>query len=195
MHQRLDDYLTRLPDGLASFPECRVKASLFRAALASYALGIPREGLPEPLVRLFDSPPPVTEWLPEVLSVAAHYAIIDAHELSDEAAVDWMYQTNRQLAQSRLYRAITAVASPQLALRGAKLAWGMIRKGINLSVSLDGDSARVTVTHPDGVWTELVHQATATGIRAVLESSRGTNVQVKLAVSRSDRAIYDCSWT
>ncbi len=194
MYQRLDDYLAALPEGLASFPECRVKASLFRAALASYPLRAPRQGLPGPLVRLFDSPPPVTEWLPEVVSVAAHYAIADAQELNDDAAVDWMYRTNRQLAQSRLYRAVTAVASPRLALRGAKMAWGMIRKGTNLSVELDDDSARITITHPEGVWTELVHRATGAGFRAVLESSRGTDVRVKLAVSRADRAIYDCTW-
>ena len=63
-----------------------------------------------------------------------------------------------------------------------------------LKDQLDDDSARIAVTHPEGGWTELVHRATATGIRAVLESSRGNDVRVKLSVSRGDRAIYDCSW-
>ena len=121
--------------------------------------------------RLFDAPPPVTEWVPEVLSVAAHLAIIDENELSDEAVLDWTYKTNRHLAQSRLYRAVASLASPEMALRAARLGWNMLHRGIDLAIQRGDNGAQVKVMHPDSIWTHLVHQATATGFRAVLESS------------------------
>lgn len=195
MYARLHAYLDSLPQGLDSFPECRVKASLLRGALDDPGARVKLDALPERLASLFGSPPLVTQWMPEVVSVAAHYAIADARGFDDDDVLMWTYRVNQRLAQSRLYRAMTAVATPRLALRGARLAWGMIHKGIGLSVRLEDDSARLTVTHPRGVWPNLVHRANATGFRAVLESSGGSNVEVFVAESSPDRAIFDCSWT
>jgi len=195
MHQRLEEYVASLPVGLESYAECVVKASVLRAALEAGGLRGPESGLPDQVQRLLDAPPPVTEWIPEVLSVAAHLAIIDKNKLSDEAVLDWTYRTNRHLAQSRLYRAVASLASPEMALRAARLGWGMLHRGVELSVQRGKGSAQLTVEHPQSAWTRLVHLATATGFRAVLESSRGKDVSVKLSDSHPDHATFDCTWS
>jgi hypothetical protein len=195
MYQHLEQYVESLPAGLDSYADCIVKASVLRAALETGGLRGPESGLPDRLQRLLDAPPPVTEWIPEVLSVAAHLAIIDENGLSDDAVLDWTYRTNRHLAQSRLYRAVASLASPDMALRASRLGWGMLHRGIELSVQRGNGGAQLTVHHPDSVWTRLVHLATATGFRAVLESSRGKDVSVTLSDSQPDQATYDCTWS
>lgn len=195
MYPRLEEYVSSLPEGLDSYGRCQAKASMLRTALQTGGLRAPQQGLPAPLRDLFEAPPAVTAWIPEAVSVAAHLAVADENGLSDEALLDWTYQTNRQLAHSRLYRAVASLASPDLVLRVARTSWKVLHRGIDLAVQRDNHRAELSVTHPGGVWNRLVHLATATGFRAVLESSRGKNVSVNLAESRADGATYNCAWT
>jgi len=190
---RLSAYLDGLPDGLDSYPECVAKASVFRSALEIQPVE-PDPGWPKPILDLVRSPPPPTAWIPEAVSVAAHFAVADASGLDDDGVLDWSYRANSALARSRLYQALTQLASPSLLLRGAGLSWTMIHRGVEIEVAHEDHRATIVAIHPRHLWTEFVHRSTTTGFRAVLESSRGQNVRVELVSVEPTRGEYLCTW-
>jgi len=190
---RLEAYLGGLPEGLGSYPDCVAKATVFRSALDVQPVE-PDPAWPTPILELVRTPPPPTTWIPEAVSVAAHFAVADASGLDDAAVLDWAYRANSSLARSRLYRALTQLASPSLLLRGAELSWTMIHRGVDIEIVREDHRATITAIHPRALWTEFVHRSTATGFRAVLESSRGENVQVELVSVEATRGEYLCTW-
>jgi hypothetical protein len=117
-----------------------------RAALEN-SMVPPRGGLPRPLTDLLHDPLVPTAWIPEMLSVAGHYAIADASGWDDDAVLDWSYRTNRALASSRPYRAVTTFASPSLLLHGAQLAWTTIHRGVDVAVRTS-EATRPSSHHP-----------------------------------------------
>jgi len=191
----LDAYLADLPDGLSSHPGCKAKVSVLRSALD--VLEVEADpSWPEPIRELIEEPPPMSVWIPEVLNVGAHLAIVDANHMDDDAVIDWGYRSNQRLAQSKLYRVLTHLATPPLLLRAARLSWTVLHRGVDVAVSLDGDkTATVSVTHPPHVWTELVHRSTAQGFQAALEISQGEAVEVQIEDLSATHCDYRCSWT
>ena len=116
----LDEYLVSLPRGLLSYPGCRAKCSLLRAVLDANSHPVVYEGVPESLRALMQAPPPTNAWISEVHYVAAHTVLLDcsAHDL--DSLHELSYRANRSLTESRMYTAITKVASPGLLLRSAE---------------------------------------------------------------------------
>ncbi len=71
-YPRLSAYLSRLPDGVLSYPRHLVKCSLLRGLISECPAGGDSSGLPEEVRLLLGSPPPPSVWIPEVQFVAAH---------------------------------------------------------------------------------------------------------------------------
>ncbi len=191
---RLRAYLAELPGGVMSYASCTAKASILRVSLEVTPWSRFEPDLPTDLKEVLREPPPVNAWVPEALSVAAHYAIADANQMTDDEVVAWQSEANRRLSNSKLYRSITKLSSPRALLRGAPTAWHVLHRGVKLQTHVDGSRATLTVRHPSGLWNHLVHRCTATGFAAVLESCRGADVSVTLVDSRSDGADYESSW-
>lgn len=189
----LDAYLAALPNGLASYPSCVAKATIVRSALAVEIVE-PDPAWPREIVELVQAPPLPTAWIPEALSVATHFAVADASGFDEDGILDWSYRANRRLAESRVYRALTQLASPSLLLRGAGLSWTMIHRGVDITVQHDENEATIRATHPAHLWSEFVHRSTTTGFRAVLESSKGDNVRVELTDLSPTHGEYRCTW-
>lgn len=192
---RLSGYLAGLPGGVLSYPSCRAKGSILRGSLEVAPWDRFEPDLPAELRDVLREPPAVNAWLPEALSVAAHYAIADAHGMTDEQVIEWQAETNRRLSHSKLYRAISRASSPSVLLRAAPIAWKVLHQGVKLETQVGDGRATLGVKHPTGLWAPLVHRCTATGFQAVMESSRGANVVVTLLSSRKDGAEYECTWS
>ena len=83
-------YLTSLPNGLDSYPQCEVKGSVLRQLADSTPVPFPSQGLPPQLEALVETPPLPSDWIPEV-----HFnALMLAHEdLIDPTTFrEWVYK-------------------------------------------------------------------------------------------------------
>ncbi|MCA9641671.1 MAG: hypothetical protein H6718_09900 [Polyangiaceae bacterium] len=190
---RLTSYLGSLPNGLESYPECTVKTSLLRGLLAACP---PLDDLQVqgPLRELLLDPPGANAWIPEAHFVAAHLAIADDLELSTEDMLQRTYQANKALTGSAMYRALASVASPALLLRGAKAGWGLIHRGVHLTLHAEKARARLVLTHPPHLYNSLAHESAAWGFRAVVEAAHGREVQAVLEQSMPTGASVLVAW-
>jgi hypothetical protein len=126
------EYLSRLPDGLDSHPQCQVKGSILASMLGSTPVPFSRAGLPAPLVALIDEPPLPNAWVSEV----SFNALLMAHEeqLAPDVLTAWVEARNRRLMRSPLYAVLFRVAGPERVLVGAANRWRAFRRGTELRV-------------------------------------------------------------
>ncbi|MEZ4229920.1 MAG: hypothetical protein R3B89_12160 [Polyangiaceae bacterium] len=193
MTGRLASYLGKLPRGLDSYPDYEVKASLLRALVGACPplTGLDFDGA---LGELLRDPPSANSWIPEVHFVAAHLAIADGLGLSSDEMLRRTYQANRSLTSSPMYRALASVASPGLLLRGAKAGWGLIHRGVHLTLHAEKNRARLVLTHPPHLYNVLAHESAAWGFRAVVEAAHGKDVQAGLEQSLPTGASVLVTW-
>ncbi len=127
---RVEVYLRSLPQGLESFPDCRAKASMLHAGLAVRPIpGERRAQVPASLRPLVDTPPPVSSWVSEVEYCALSLAMADLHGWTDEDFGQYWYDLTRKLVESKLYRGLIGMLTPQVALRSAAWRWSAFHRG------------------------------------------------------------------
>lgn len=191
---RLAGYLESLPKGLASYPECRAKGSIFRTAFEGRAWNDEYATLPLALRTVLEEPPLPNAWIPETVSVAAHHAVADVEGMTDEGVIAWGEASLGRLARSPMYRVVSFVASPQLLLKSAPLSWKLLHQGMTLRVQTSATAARLELEHPAKVWTELVHRVTAAAFRTIIGLAGGQKPTVELARVGATGGVYEAAW-
>jgi hypothetical protein len=191
---RLANYLAGLPEGLKSYPACLAKGSLLRIALEKVARRGDYSDLPKQISAVLDTPPLPTTWIPEVVSVAAHYAVADGENLSDDDVVAWNARSLDSLGRSAMYRAITLVASPALLVRAAPVSWRILHRGIELTARAAAEHAEIVLTHPPRLWPSLVHEVTAAGFRVAIAAAGGKAARVDITRCTDTGASYAATW-
>ena len=187
-------YASRLPDGLASYPECSAKGSMIRSALEGHDLDVELDRLPDAISDLVRAPPPPTQWVPLVLAEAVFHLVCDRFYPTEEEAIAWSYQRTVQMATNPLYRKLAAVAGPKIFLKMASRVHKLFERGTNLDVQLRPSSAHLELTHPPHVHSPL-NQVTNVGmVRAVIDITGGKNGVCKMTRSTPRGAIFECSW-
>jgi hypothetical protein len=192
----ITSYLERLPAGVRSYPECLVKASVFRNALAVKPLG-PEVALPEEVRALVDHPPPVSVWIPEVQFNVIILALRDAHFGADDLAgyLAWALDQNRRLLGTPLYRALFLLVSPERLLVGLEKRWGTFRRGTELRVHRqDPGEVELRLATPPFLHTALAAQSMATALHAAIERAGAKRAQVTGDVLSSTEVAYKLSW-
>ena len=193
-YPNLAAYLERLPDGADSYPKCQAKCSLLRAVVAEFPTGGSTRGLPDELRLLLDELPPPSVWIPETHFVAAHFALMDIFGMGEDELLQLTYAANRKLAHSRMYRALTRLASPGVLVKGASMSWSFIHKGSTLRAEAETKGALLTLRHPPHLYPSLGHRSIGRGFTAALEASNGKNPHVRVLSSTPDHAKLQVSW-
>ncbi len=188
-------YVARLPDGLASHPECVVKASVLRDVVDARPLDRDDlDALPPEVAPLISEPPPVSAWVPEVHALVAMIAVRDRHfapgEVGLAAYEAWTYERNRKLLARPLYRALFLVLTPERLLARVETRWAMFRRGSTLElVGSAPGRAELRMSYPS----HLVEHTTARGLRGALraatELAGGRDVAVEI-VSIEEREAH-----
>ena len=184
-----------LPDGEASHPGCRVKAAVWR----ELARGLPRpetllEELPPATRALVEAPPPPSAWVPEVhVNLAACLA---ADRLFDdwESFYDYTYAMNRRLLSGPMYRILLKLLSPERVVKGSSLAYGQMHRGSEATARRVESGVELTLRYPEGLFPPGFLRAFPTSIRAALELSNATDVEVTIGEERPDRTVYAARW-
>lgn len=188
-------YLARLPDGLASYPHCRARASLFLSLTEPLGRTPDTEGWPAELASLVRVPPPAVAWLPEVHFASAMRAIRDTCFESDEAFLAFSLDSQRRLFAHPIYRVVMAVVSPDIALRGARARWSHFHEGTELFlVSSRPGAAELRLHAPAHLGDRLDHLAALTGMRAALELAGGRSIHAEVREESDMDATFELAW-
>lgn len=189
-------YVSRLPRGADSYPECSVKASLLQNATASCPLG-PEVELPPAVRALVDHPPPVSIWIPEVHFNVAMLAIFDTYfsRGSPGGFQEWVYSQNRKLFQTALYRAMFWVLSPPDLLHGLEKRWHSFRRGSELRcVKRSARDSELRLTVPPALYDTTSVMGLGAALRAGIDSAGARCSQVLGELVSPTEVVYRLSW-
>ncbi len=188
---QMDRYVAALPRGLASYPECQIKASVLRSFFERVELRPLVERLPDTLRDLVLSPPPPSMWLAEVHTTAIFMAAADTI-LPGDHFVDHAYRTNYALLDSTMYRVLFRLVGARRVLTKATESWSQFHRGSSLTArSFDerGGAAALRINAPAHHIPALLAEGYATALRAATEIAGGK--QVECAVSRYEPSCID----
>jgi hypothetical protein len=170
----VDAYLRNLPKGLASFPECKAKATLVRTFADHHIAPSSSEKLPDELVSLLVTPPLPASWVSEVQFMCVTLWARESRFSSDEAFLSWVRRLNAELFATPLYRMIMWVASPRLLLAGAARRWQQFHRGTRLTVPVQGPGfAEMVIGFPPGLFNELHIRIFGVAFEAGIEAAGG----------------------
>lgn len=190
----LSRYLKELPAGLASYPECESKGTLFRTALQGNAFDPSWNELPEALLEALRHPPLPTQWVPSVLADAAFFVVCDTYYPTAEAMLRWTYTRTMKVADSATYRVLTRVAGLRNFLRGAVKVHGLFQRGTHVTVELGQNEAHIVLSHPPYLHLGFNHLSNEASFAAALESAGARESSVEMTESKPDYATYVARW-
>lgn len=188
-------YLTRLPAGLASYPEAMTKGILMRSALSSHPFHPSWRSLPAEIVTPIRSPPLPTSWTSAVLTDVAFCLIADTFYPTREAVLKWSYDRTFHLARVPLFSQITDFAGLDHFLRGAARLHNLFQRGTTLTVAPQKSGADVLLSHPPHLHGELNHVCNEGVFRAALETAGALSPRVEMLASTPEGATYRASWS
>lgn len=177
-------YVGRLPDQLASYPECRAKASLLRFGLEARpvapSLVEAAIWLPPEIAEYLVAPPPFGSWLPETHYVAALCAIGDLHEMEERDFTRFIYELSRRILKHPVYAALFKTLTPEFVIRMTASLWSRFHRGWRVSSRETDAGLEIAMHFPPGMIDELhVHGYTQTW-QALVHGSRYPRGQVEL---------------
>lgn len=190
-------YLERLPDGIASYPDCRAKASLVSGVLESRPVDPERADLPKRLVELIAAPPPISSWVLETELCAVALAIYDVHfqSLGREAFVQWIYEFNSELFGTPLYRILYAFLSPVRLIKLSASRWGAFHRGTNLTVvESHRQRASLRLDFPPHLFDPLMLHGFLAAWRAAAVACGAEQCHADVERITASRAEYRIAW-
>jgi hypothetical protein len=153
---RLDAYIATLPNGLASYPSCRGKASLFRFSneLAP-VVDIPGS-LPSTLLPYMHCTLPPNQWVSELDYVLFTIALCDIHGWdNDGLRVIWQ-RVMEKILNSAMYGPVFKFLSAKMLVKAVASRWSSFHLGTDCSTANEGDDVIITLSWPRGLFPELI---------------------------------------
>lgn len=140
--------------------------------------------------------PPINLWVSEVKLVAFALAYATAHFGDDEDAFRRDSAERAEgLFHSPVYRALMAVATPGMLLRGASKRYATFHKGSTLSVSKTSSVADVTLAYPKGLFPEVfVRCVLCPHLEAPLRLSGAKDPSIALVACTDTQADMVARW-
>lgn len=189
-------YLDRLPGGIGALPECQVKGSLVNDALwdTKFAQEIP---LPPAVRSMVEHPPPASVWVPEVYLNVLMLAALDAHFRTDNVAgyLEWVYERNRQLLSTMLYRALFFVLSPERLLSGVEKRWAFFRRGTTMAAQRRGPrDVELHVTSPPYLYNDMTAHGISAALRAAVDCAGAVGTRVVGELRSPSLVVYRVTW-
>jgi hypothetical protein len=196
----VQDYLDKLPTGVASYPGAQVKGAVVRNLVfgCDAATRIRPGDMPDEADSMLRDLPSAGEWVGTVHFVALLAGIYDAcfkEKGRMEAFENWTLAHNRKLLSGPLYRVLFVVASPERVFVGAERRWETFYKQSNLRVGAVGPkAATLTLTYAPHIFPEYVLRGHGTGLRAAGEAAGLQKLRVDLSSETAGKTLYSLAW-
>ena len=189
-------YLERLPGGINAHPECQVKGSIVNDALwgTKFAKELP---LPPVVRSMVEHPPPASVWVPEVYLNVMMLAALDAHFGPDNVAayLEWIYDRNRKLLSTMLYRALFFVLSPERLLSGVEKRWAFFRRGTTMAAQHCGPrEVELHVTSPPYLHTNMTVHGISAALHAAIDCAGAVGARVEGELRSPCLVVYRVTW-
>lgn len=193
---RTRTYLASLPGGLAAYPECCSKSSVWKNILAYTDVGGLADKLPEELAALVDPTTAYGTWFPAAHSFAGHLLLRDCLFPTDEAMYEHFRYVDRRLLSGPLYRVLFAVTSPQMIVHASDRRFGALFKGISFHTEGEGaKQVRITLGYPPSVMPPLVARLYLVAFEVAVELAGGNHVYGKLLAQDRVSTRYELGWS
>jgi hypothetical protein len=188
-------YLDALPDGLASYPECKTRGTLVSSAVFGHVASSFPRGLPAPLRALIVAPPLPGAWVPAVHSDAVFFAICDRHHPTGDEVLAWTRERTLRTAQSKMYRALTRIVGPGMLLRMVGHTHAMFQRGTEMTATSIPGGMKLVLSHPPYLHCGLNHLANVAMIEALIGLATTSQAQVEMPTSAPTYAEYLARWS
>ena len=193
---RMERYIQALPDGLASYPRCTTKASIYRMLLDRLPEPMDVSGLPAEIAALIATPQPSGSWIETAKVNAVELAVADWVG-SDAKFVALAEEMNNALLRSPMYRALVFVASPAFLIRTAARAWGQFHRGVPAEIepdSADRTALTLRLSFPPRLYTKLIAEEKRVSYDIALRAAGARNVRVTVASFQETSAAFRARW-
>jgi hypothetical protein len=199
-YPRAHAYIAQLPQGLESYPACRVKFDAVELLLGRCSELVEEKAggaLPAPIRDTLNGRP--GSWHPDVAVMAITLMARDRSFSSDTEYMNFSYQSSSSLFDRIIYRALMKLMSPTLLVMGSARRWTTFRSGTQLrSVGSKKVGNRMTgeviLSHPPGLYPDLFLHSLCHTFRAALDLSRGRGVEVRLGLQQAEQTQYHLAW-
>ena len=197
---RLDAYLANLPHGIDSHPDHVAKGSTFLGALADKPVLVEDGELPEALTRLLHEPPLPNAWVPEAHVVSVFKLIGDAHFRADGDDMagfrSWVFEQNRRLLSSPLYKVLFLFVQPSSIFYGIEKRWGAFHNGTTLDlVERLPESATIAIGFAPHLFDTEGIYAHGEGLRAAAAAAGAKEPTVELLECSKTEGLLRLTWT
>jgi hypothetical protein len=191
--QRVDQYLSDLPSGLASYATIELKASLCRQFVEVVPFGDTLASLSPTLSNWVKNARTELSWMPEVHANAIHLAACDLVLGSDAALLDAVYETSRRAFRNPLFKIALMAASPAMLMRAAEPRWHAFhRGGFTFKTSRRASSRfALQLSYPTHLLPPLMAKAYAKIFQAGFEPTFGKDTVVELESYTPTTALYE----
>ena len=191
---RLAEYISVLPEGLESHPECRSKGSLIRGALSGHEFGDLLLCLPKELAEHVRYPPPSTAWVSAVHNTALFYAVCDLYYPTEAAMEEWVQRRTTAMATG-IYRGLLRVSGPGLFFRMQERTYGLLQKGSSMVTDKVEDN-RITgrLLFPPHLFTHFMLLSNLPVYEVLTGLASGQSATSKLVRYDETSATYETTW-
>jgi len=190
---RASAYLSQLPYGLDSFPECTCRTDVARIILDEFPTLL-ATGLPPGLPRILTTAVRSKDVIPDVWGVLLRLMLRDGGVPDDASFLKWHAEMSAKVFATPMYRMLMHVLSPTLVLAGAQRRWNAYRTGTHLSSEGDKRGATLKLAYPKGLYTHLVVRCYAELFRASLQAAKAQDVLIAVTSHTPTETTYSLSW-
>lgn len=191
---RVAEYLSALPAGWLSYPECECKASVYREALSTLGKPLDTTGLDSLLVDYIENPVPTSMWIPEVINAGIYLAICDRAFGDEERFLDWVYRVAVGTFEKPMYRALFYIASPERLARSGATRWAAFHRGTEYEVEVLAAGAKSQWRYPPNLMPRLVVLGSSRAVQAAYRAAGAPKAVVKLIEFSATRARTETNW-
>jgi hypothetical protein len=183
----LDAYFAQLPNGLASFPDYKAKASMVRTALEVLPVAADAPDLPEVLQRHLRKLPFTSSWIPEAEWIAVCLAMADVHGLDTERFREFWYATMARLT-SGVYATVLSWIDPRTLLKRTAERWAMFHQGLEFSTAARGESMELVLRYPTPLLPDIIIDGYVGVLQVLIDRSRKPQGKIRLIGIDTDAA-------
>ena len=191
-------YLSRLPRGIASYPECKVKADVHEDLSTEFPQLLDSGKLPA-IARDYLSGRYTEKWLPETIGLSLVLLPRDVIFKTDEEYLEWSRIFMGRMFAKPVYKIMMHVFSSALIVMGAAKRWGSFHQGSILQVDrlrkIDGLYRTVgRLTYPPHLFSGLLLPHLASTYMAALEANKAQSPRVEAHEISPTEAHFHVSW-
>ncbi len=191
-------YVASLPQGLDSFPECRMNHLVLVHVPTDFPELVTGQELPPRLAEFFEKRIR-GDWFNEAVGNAIYLMIRDCCFRDDASFQGWNQKNIDRLIRNPLFRAIMVLLSPALVVIGAGKRWTSFHQGTQMKTEAVGQSGgrlqvRGLLTFPAGIYDPLLLRLHTSTFLAALIAAKADKPEVRLGEVTATSAEYLASW-